>query len=261
MSNSIVRGKGRPVNRTSGPGSSACTGALSRAGLDYPKRSATGLLTPRNQKPMFIGCKRPLIWATGNAGRGHRKPRNDAFPVAPSNRPLEKRHYRINLPGAGQPQAVSSWCFEPGDDSWSMEGGCDTQRDWLPACPADRRGRDNLGYCLRVEEAGEGRFGRSSPRAKDTTAAATATKVTKRKPAPTAATSVLAAFGSPRLSKVVKIAPVRPIPRTMPTLRESASTPAAIPWRLRGAAPISALLFGATNNPTPSPLIARPRMA
>src|SRR5207244_4531117 len=57
----------------------------------------------------------------------------------------------------------------------------------------------------------------------------------------------------PRASTVVKTAPEMPMPRTMPTLRAVARTPAAMPWRWRGAAPMSALLFGETKMPMPRP--------
>src|SRR5207253_1871032 len=58
------------------------------------------------------------------------------------------------------------------------------------------------------------------------------------------------------LGTKLSAAPVRPTPSTMPAFRAVASTPAAIPCRLGGAAPIRALLFGAMKMPVPSPQTA-----
>src|SRR5262245_42593542 len=65
----------------------------------------------------------------------------------------------------------------------------------------------------------------------------------------------LVASAPARARKVVNTAPVIPTPSTIPRLRASASTPAAMPCRCRGAAPIKALLFGDVNSPMPSPTI------
>jgi len=101
-------------------------------------------------------------------------------------------------------------------------------------------------------------LGWSLPRKEVITAASKANPHVKRNPISNAWIMMPGSFGFPRLRKVVKIAPVRPIPSTMPTLRARAKIPEAIPWRLRGASPISELLFGDTNSPIPSPQVARP---
>ena len=56
------------------------------------------------------------------------------------------------------------------------------------------------------------------------------------------------------VSKVVNIAPAIPIPNTIPTEREVASIPAAIPRRVGGADPMIALVLGEMNVPVPEPV-------
>ena len=57
---------------------------------------------------------------------------------------------------------------------------------------------------------------------------------------------------------VVKMAPARPMPNTMPIFLEVARMPAAIPWRRLGAEPMRALLLGEMKIPVPRPVMAKP---
>src|SRR5262245_22646408 len=109
---------------------------------------------------------------------------------------------------------------------------------------------------LRQVVAGLGRRGVVG-RAAEVMAPRKARALATAKPTVTAWITYSGFVSSRPASTVVKIAPARPRPSVLPSVRAVERIPEATPRLPLGTAPITALLFGVPNRPTPTPIKTR----